>query len=325
MRYEPAIPRRAAVRCGALLLVVVLSIVFSAPAAFAQMGTGRMKGVVRDLAGNPIAGVEVVATNPEVVPSRLEDVTDDTGTWVILGLATGNWTFTFTAQGFITQEVRATVRGNRNDDLDRVMNPLTEEAGLSGMAAGAEGIELFNEGNTMFDAGDHAGAVAKWNEFLLLNPSLHLVHGNLGNAYREMGDIENARAAYERLLLVEPDNTMANYNLGEMLIESGEIESAMPYFEKVVEGAPDDPAVYYNVAELYFSQRQMEPAITYYKRAIETDPSYLSAHMQLGFAYVNAGDIPNAILSFEKYVELAPPDDPQLAVVRDVLAALKSG
>jgi tetratricopeptide (TPR) repeat protein len=83
--------------------------------------------------------------------------------------------------------------------------------------------------------------------------------------------------------------------------------------------------VYYNVAELYFSEREMETAILYYQRAIEVDPAYLPAHMQLGFAYVNSGDIPAAILAFEKFVELAPADNPDLPVVQDVLAALRSG
>ena len=77
------------------------------------------------------------------------------------------------------------------------------------------------------------------------------------------------------------------------------------------------------MAELYFSQREMESAITYYERAIVIDPAYLPAHMQLGFAQVNAGNIPGAIVAFEKYVELAPADDPQLPIVKDVLAALR--
>jgi cytochrome c-type biogenesis protein CcmH/NrfG len=47
--------------------------------------------------------------------------------------------------------------------------------------------------------------------------------------------------------------------------------------------------------------------------------------MQLGFALVRLGDIANAILAFEKYVELAPEDDPQLPIVKDVLAALQTG
>jgi cytochrome c-type biogenesis protein CcmH/NrfG len=47
--------------------------------------------------------------------------------------------------------------------------------------------------------------------------------------------------------------------------------------------------------------------------------------MQLGMAHVNGGDIDNAILAFEKYVELAPEDDPELPLVKDILAALRNG
>lgn len=313
-------------RVGVVAITLVLSLSLAAEPAFAQRGTGRMQGQIADPEGNGLEDVEITAYNPEVTPDTLTGTSGGGGRWAIIGFARGNWTFTFRKEGYIPYEVAATVSSaNRNADLDVTLNPIPEGAGAAAAAVGAEQPELFNEGTTLFDAGDYAGAAAKWEAFLAVNPDFYQVQGNIGNAYRELGDIEKARAAYEALLAQEPTNTMANYNLGEMLVESGDIAAAMPYFEVVLEDAPDDPAVYYNVAELYASQGQMETAIEFYKRAIEVDPDYLPAHMQIGFAYVNANDIPNAILAFEKYIELAPPDDPQLPLVKDVLAAIKSG
>ena len=311
-------------RVGLTSIALLLALALTADPAFAQRGNGRMQGRVLDPEGNGLAEVTVTAFNPDVSPSTLEGSTKEGGRWSILGFARGAWKFTFSKDGYISYEVDVSVSAaNRNPDLEVTLNPIPEGAGAAGPGAGAESPELFTEGNTLFDAGDYAGAAAKWNEFLAVNPELHQVYGNLGNAYREMGELDKAREAYDALLAVEPANTMANYNLGEMLVESGDIDAAMPYFETVLVSAPDDPAVYYNVAELYSSQREMETAVTYYKRALEVDPNYLPAQMQIGFAYVNSGDIPSAIAAFEKYIEIAPPDDPELPLVQDVLAALR--
>lgn len=312
-------------RAGILLLAVVLSLSLTAEPVFAQRGTGRMQGQIKSATGEGLEGVEITAFNPRVVPNTLTATSAAGGRWSIIGFALGDWKLTFRMPGYISFEVDVSVSSaRRNPNLDVTLDPISEDAGAVSAGAGAASPETFNEGTVMFDAGDYAGAIAKWQEFSSLNPEMYQVHGNIGNAYRELGDLEGARASYEALIAAEPSNTMANYNVGEMLVAEGDIDGAMVYFERVLQSFPDDPAVYYNVAELYFSQREMESAIMYYKRALEVDPGYLPAHMQLGFAYVNAGDISNAVLAFEKYVEIAPLDDPMLAVVKDVLAALKS-
>lgn len=321
-----ALTSRTCARVALVTIALVLSVTLAVEPAFAQRGTGRMQGQITDAEGNGLVGVEITAHNPDVVPDTLTGSSEDGGRWAIIGFARGNWTFTFRLEGYVPFEVTATVSSaNRNADLDVTLQPVPEGAGAAGAGAGAEQPELFTEGTTMFEAGDYAGAIAKWEEFMAVNPTMYQVYGNIGNAYRETGDIESARAAYESLLAEEPTNTMANYNLGEMLVEAGEVDAAMPYFETVLEAAPDDPAVYYNVAELYYSRQEMEPAIQFYQQAIEVDPSYLPAYMQLGLAYTTVDDKPNAIATLEKFLELAPADHPDRQTATDLLAYLRGG
>ncbi len=317
---------RSVHRVGFLFLAVALTMSVAAQPAAAQRGIGRMVGRVTDPDGNGLEGVRIEAVNPSATPNTRGGVTSEGGRWVIGGFSRGDWKFTFSKEGYISFEIDVPVSAaNRNPDLDVTLDPVPTEAGAIMAGAGAAQPELFAEASQLYDAGDYAGAITKWQEFLAANPTLHPINGNIGNAYRDLGDIEKAREAYEALLAVEPDSAMANYNIGEMLVEAGEIEAAVGYFEAVADTAPDDPAVYYNVAELYFNQGEMESAIRYYNRALEVDPSYLSAHMQLGFAHVRAGDIPNAILAFEKYIEIAPEGDAQLPLIKDMLAALRNG
>ena len=315
--------------------VAVLTVSVLVQPVAAQRGVGRMQGLVKDVDGNGMEGVQIVATNPSATPNTRTGDTRSGGRWAIVGFTRGDWKFTFTMEGYIPFDINTTVSAaNRNPPLNVTMALMPEGMAVAGVGNAAIDQELFDEATALDDAGDYLGAVAKYEEFLVANSHLDAINGNIGNAYRSAGNIEKAEEAYLKLLAAEPDNVMANYNLGEMLVEAGDMDGALPYFETVVEGNPEDPAVYYHVAELYFNQQVLgclEPtpecqgAISYYNRALEVDPNYLPAHMQLGFALVRLGDIANAVVAFEKYVELAPEDDPQLPIVKDVLAALQTG
>src|SRR5437764_7550726 len=70
----------------------------SAVTAAAQ--TGRVGGVVKDEAGNPIKGATVTAENPAASPSSFTATTDDKGRFSIIGLKSGQWSFSAQAPGF---------------------------------------------------------------------------------------------------------------------------------------------------------------------------------------------------------------------------------
>ena len=58
-------------------------------AASAAAQTGRVGGVVKDEAGQPIKGATVTAENPGASPSSFTATTDDKGRFSIIGLKTG--------------------------------------------------------------------------------------------------------------------------------------------------------------------------------------------------------------------------------------------
>lgn len=314
-------------RQGVLFLLALLAVSLAATPALAQRGTGRMQGRVTDPDGNPIEGVSVKAFNAEMTPNTLTATTDVNGRWAILGLSNDPWKFSFEKQGYIPLDIDANVRGlGRNPDMDVTLQPYEAAPdAIGGPGGGVDSIEIFEQGNALYDQGEYAAAIAQWEEFLALNPDVHQVLVNIGNAHRELGNVEEARVAYERVLETDPSEARALYNLAEMLVQEGKAEEAIPLFERVVEQAPDDPAVYYNVAELYFQQRVTDKAVQYYQRALEVDPAYLPALKQMGFAYVNMGELELAISAFQRFLEVAPEDNPDVPLVRDVLAALQGG
>src|SRR5262252_974323 len=90
---------------GALAVLILFAV-----AATASAQTGRVGGTVKDDAGQPIKGATVTAENPNASPSSFTATTDDKGRFSIIGLRTGQWTFTAQAPGFGPESGRLNVQ-----------------------------------------------------------------------------------------------------------------------------------------------------------------------------------------------------------------------
>jgi tetratricopeptide (TPR) repeat protein len=67
-----------------------------------------------------------------------------------------------------------------------------------------------------------------------------------------------------------------------------------------------------------------EGAIRYYEMAIRLKPDWPKAYMKLGYAWLNKGDNQKAIESFKKVIDIAPPDDPDADLAKDVIKTLST-
>src|SRR5450432_2211209 len=83
-----------------LLRGVLAALCVVALAGTSTAQTGRVGGVVKDEAGNPIKGATITAENPAASPSSFTATTDDKGRFSIIGLKSGTWTFAAQAPGF---------------------------------------------------------------------------------------------------------------------------------------------------------------------------------------------------------------------------------
>src|SRR5215217_5894566 len=85
------------------------ALVVTCIAASAAAQTGRVGGVVKDEAGQPVKGATITAENPEASPSSFTATTDDKGRFSIIGLKRGQWTFTAQAPGFAPEAGKMSV------------------------------------------------------------------------------------------------------------------------------------------------------------------------------------------------------------------------
>ncbi len=301
-----------------LVIVLLLLLVAGASELSAQMGTGRVAGTVKDTNGDNVEGAKVTAEMTGT-DFQLEATTDSKGRWAILGFRKGNYSFTFTAKGYIPQQFSSQVSGlGKNPNVNVVMEKMS-----SGQAfAAGEAAELMTEARALYDAKDYANALTKYQEILTTYTEIYQINVYLGNCHRELGNLDEALAAYNVVLTEEPLNTVALVNVGDVYVRKGDFEHAVTYFEQALEQAPEDEVLPFNVAEIYFDQGDVAGAIEYYKRAASIKADWVEPQLKLGYAYINMADMENAAIHFKKVIEMAP-DTPQAAVAQAALDSIQ--
>ena len=86
---------------GRVSLAALLTLALGASAA-AQTSTGGVRGVITDDSGAVLAGVTVEASSPVRIGAAAVEVTNDQGLYRFESLPNGEYTVTFTLQGFTT-------------------------------------------------------------------------------------------------------------------------------------------------------------------------------------------------------------------------------
>ncbi len=295
-----------AIACGVVLL---------AATAFAQLGTGRVTGSLKDVQGNPLTGATVTATSADG-DKTLETTTDKDGKWALLGFRSGTWEFTFSAAGFQPQSYNNRVRQTgRHPVMDVVLEPL-QQGRSGGDAAGG----MLAEANALFEQSDYAAAMAKYEELFAVEPTLYQINYNIGSAQRELGQLDEALASFEKVLDMDPMHTASIISMGDVYAKKGDLDEAVAYFEKAI-GQTKDEIVPFNVAEIYMSRGDAAKALEFYQISAERKPDWPEVHLKIAYAHLNTGDMAAARTAFETVVEVAP-DSAQAQMAQQALAAL---
>lgn len=296
-------------------------------------GTGRVRGEVLDVEGNPIVGAQIVATHLESGTS-FTGKSDKKGAWAVAGLGTGVFQFTVSAEGYetATHETQVSQFARNNPPLQITLKKIQAVDLNVPSIQGEESLALFNEGNRLFELGKYAEAAAKFEEFLEKNPALFQINLNLGNCYKQIGEYEKAVDSYTTILdkvkeekgSYEGDESAARAfaSIGETYVKKGDLEKANEALQQAIGLFPEDEALVFNVGEIFFSQKEIDKAIEYYQKAIGINEKWGPPHRQLGYAYLNKGDYRAAIESFKKFVEVDP-DDPRAPEIGALIPKLE--
>jgi Tfp pilus assembly protein PilF len=301
-------------------------LVMTAVASTSHAQTGRVGGTVKDDAGQPLKGVTVTAENPNASPSSFTATTDDKGRFSIIGLRSGQWTFTAQAPGFSPEGGKMNVQtiGAPNPPLT-----FTLKKGGSGPPASALGSMAAKDLQTELSSADALYNAQKWDDavaayraILAKAPSLSVINLQIAAAYRNKKDYDAALAAYNELLKADPNNDKAKIGIGMTNMEKGDIEAAERTLQSAAQSTTATREVFYNLGEVEFAKGKIEDATAAYTRAAQMDPRWGKPIFALGKVALNKSDTKSAIEYFGKVIEVDP-TSPEAAQAKAVVEQLK--
>ena len=138
------------------------------------------------------------------------------------------------------------------------------------------------------------------------------------------GNAAEAVVMAERALAIEPDDKRMLRLRWEAYRQTGDAEKEKEAFEEL---AASDPTVlvkeFFESGVKQFEGGDTAGAQASFERVLTIEPEHARAHYRLALCLVGSGDSARAKEHFEKFIELAPPDDPELGTARDMLSYLQ--
>jgi len=316
-----------------LSLITLISFLFvSYTFSQAGRGRGRIAGVVVDEDGNSIKSAKVVIQFIKYEQVELETTTNKKGEWAFLGLGTGMWRVTASADGYIPTYVEIGVRQlQKNPKITLTLKKIKESDNT--IMKDEASFNLFEEANLLFADKKYDEALALLEQFLEQNPIAYQAHLSIGDCYREKGEFDKAIEEYNRALeKAQNDEEMGGETaakalaaLGEIYLRKEDFENAQNYFKQSIEAYPENEILAYNVGEIYFSNQKIDEAIHYFELSTQIKPDWPSSYLKLGYVYLNKGDYEKSKLNFNKFLELDPESSEAPAVknIVDYLEKIK--
>lgn len=275
----------------------------------AQGAQGRVKGVVTDSKGNPIAKATVTITCPEMSTYKKELVTDSKGGFATLIVdATKKYEFTVKAAGFVEQKkLEKPLIGAQTLEIDFQLKS-DEEAQQENIKQIMEqpGIKEYREGRELIEAGNKAAAREKFAAAVELKGDLHLAWLELALLDSEAGRHAEALAEAEKCLALQPAFPACLAEAANAAKAKGDQATFEKYMAAYKQANPSDPSVPFNEAVVFLNKGDDAGARPLLEQALAADGDYPDALFQLGMVHVRAGESAKAKELFQRFLEVAP-------------------
>jgi len=180
-----------------------LVLIVAIPGLASAARKGRLVGRAVDPAGTPIEGVSVTVTSAEVEGFKELRITDRKGVFIV-DFERVNVThhYRFEKAGFQTLEsdLHWSLEGTERHDF--VMQPAQAPTAdlLPATSSVEPAIAAYNAGVTALQAGDSAGAQAKFEEAVRHDPELRYAWAGLGVIHLQQGRYQEAVEAAEKAM-----------------------------------------------------------------------------------------------------------------------------
>ncbi len=298
-------------------------------------GKGRAQGLIKDEAGNPLAGATVTLLFPPDAPigGPQPITTNKKGRWSYLGLRGGNWKVLIELEGYVVSEGLLYV--NEFQPAKAVETIMIADPGAS-----------INKGEQLLEAGNYAEARLEYEKALKEMDDLGQarLRSRIGDTYLAEGNFAAARAEYEKALpyIAPEEQTHIRLQMANSFQQEGKYTEAREQYEALLPGltpegqaqvlrtiaqgyglqgnnakaieslekanelAPGDPDVLQLLADLMMREGRGAEAEAYLAQLPEDVDLPTDMVLNMGIRLYNEGDMPKALEFFNRSVEEHP-------------------
>ena len=301
-----------------LTLLAAAAAVMLVPPAFAQ-NSARIVGVVTDHEGNRIEGASVLIEFQGGLTRSFETSTNANGEYIQMGLASGPYIVTYTAEEIGTvrydltlsagQEFELDVQVLGRGQVDRTGMSAEEIAELEAREATAD---AFAGGLEAARGGDYDEAADLLNEAIETTPDCSECLRNLGIVEYQRGNYDEAEQALLRATEIAADDAAAFdtlaavYNAQRRFDDAGEASAEAARLRGGTAGGGGDAGAVFNQGLAAWNAGRTDEARGHFEQTLELDPSHGEANYWLGMASLNAGQLAEAVSYWRTYVEREP-------------------
>ena len=288
----------------------------------------RLTGKVTDSAGNPLEGVTVTVTTSSINSFKMVLKTDKRGIYVsILNDATIPYHFKFEKEGYVAFAGDKKIPVGDTGGLDAKLIKVSEAQAMAGggpMAPSATEVAVgtYNEGVDLLNAGNKAGAEAKFLEAVKKNADLPAAWKALAILSYEKKDWAKTIDYGQKATDLDPTLTDLYQLMADAATKSGDKKGAAEWQAKFAEANPDSAETLYNRGVESYNKNKMKEAEDALSKALAANPDYALAHFWLGMAQTNLKKNAAAKEHFQKYLKLEPQGS-EADTAKEMLAVLK--
>src|ERR1700722_2920442 len=306
----------------ASLVFVLVMLGLSATPVSAQVASGTVKGVVKDVQGNPIPDAIVVYANQDT-GQKYTLKTNKKGEYFSLGIGTGHYNVSLYKNA---DDLKANKELFHFGKFSVPLGEVTLDFDMKQQAADqAKGqgltpeqikakqeaeekqkkevntIKALNEkivaANTSMKAGDYDSAIATLTEATQMDATRDVIWAQLADAYRGSALKQTDRAEKTKRL----DEAVTDYQ------KALDLKQKAMETKKTPEDSKQLAAYYNNLGEAAGKAGKVDDAVKAYTQAAQVNPGGAAGYYyNVGAVYTNAGKVDDAIAAFDKCIAADP-------------------
>jgi tetratricopeptide (TPR) repeat protein len=279
-------------------------------------GKGRISGKVLDENGKGVKDMIVLLRHADLM-SGPNVKTNGKGEFDVKNLKAGGWLVRVQPDGYLISQAEVTLPDNgRLEDVELKLEvDRTEEQMAELQTQLAVADDLFKQGK-------FAEARAEYERVLAARPDVMALHRSIAYTYGREGNHAKALDEFDLALAGDDTNLEMLQLAAASSIEVKQPDRALAYLDRIAAGQVLDPEMLNNFAINMINKGFNPQAIKLLDRIVNEYPMAAMPLFLRGMAKLRMSNNEGGKADLEKFVELAPPDSPQLQQAKDILAKI---